>query len=225
MNLSEAIIWAKIEGLSVMEIARAISWKAGTIHHLLRDNGVIGHIEKRNRPLQLPQIDTMIISALKDQKLSFERWAKGWGWDFEEAIAKLSQPVNYQCQPSVAIHLAMNRDLPHEYLKVYQREVTSFKSLAYSLRIDRHSYSMEWDTILKKYSCKVIGRESDPDAPIGTDRRADIALTNLLNALKQERQVKSILNAVAMLAESDCYKMFKRNSPADTESHLEGICS
>lgn len=200
MNLSEAIIWAKTEGLSVIEIARAISWKAGTIHDLLRDSGVISHIEKRSRPLQLPQIDTMIISALKDQKLSFERWTKGWGWDLDEAIAQLSQPVNNQCQISVAIHGALNRDLPLEYLKSYQVEVASFKSPSYPLTIAHHSYAIEWDPCLQKYKCRVVGRESDQDAPIGTDCKPDQALADLQNALKQERQVKSLQNAVAMLA-------------------------
>lgn len=224
MNILEAIIWAKNEGLSVMEIARAISWKAGTVHDLLRDNGVIGQIENKKRPFQLPRIDNMIICALKDQKLSFERWAKGWGWDLEEAITQLSQPVNYQCQLSVAIHGALNRDLPHEYFKTYQGEVASFKSPAYPRKIDHHSYTIEWDSSLQKYKCRVVGRESDPDAPVGTDCKPDQALVDLQHALKQERQVKSLRNAVAMLAESYCNQMVKEDFPADTESHLEEIC-
>lgn len=222
MNLSEAIIWAKTEGLSVVEIGKAISWKAGTIHDLLRDNGVISHVERRNRQLQLPQIDDMIISALKTQKLSFERWVKGWGWDLEEAITQLSRPVNCQCQLSVAIHCALNRDLPYEYFKTYEKEVASFKSPAYPRKIDHHSYTIEWDPNLQKYKCKVVGRENELDAPVGTDCKPDLALANLQQALKQERQVKTLQKAVAMLADY-CQKSVQE--PLENDEIKGEICS
>lgn len=216
MDISEAIVWAKIRGLSEIEIARAISWKAGTVYDLLKSYGVIDHVEERNMSA-LPPISNVIIQALINHKLPFEKWVNGWEFDLNEAIEQLGWPVNEQSQISMAIHCALNRDLPDEYFKIYQKEVTLFKSPAYTRKIERHTYCIYWDSGINKYKSKVAGRESDPDVPIGTDRKADMALSNLLNALKQERQVKSILNAVAMLAESNCYQAAAETNNANPE--------
>ena len=224
MNLAEAIVWAKTRGLSEIEIARAICWKAGTVYDLLQSYGVIDHVENRNMSAQ-PPISNVIIQTLAKHKLSFEKWVNGWEFDLNESIEQLGWTVNTQNPISMAVHRALNRDMPDEYFKIYREELISFKSPAYTRKIDRHTYSTDWDSGINKYKSKVVGRESDVDAPVGVDYKPERALDALLKALKQERQVKSILNAVAMLAESDCYKMFKRNSPADAESHLEGICS
>jgi hypothetical protein len=216
MNLTEAIYWGKIRGLSEIEIARAISWKAGTVYELLNRYGVVDHVEKRNMT-SLPHISNVIIQTLEKHGLSFEKWANGWEFDLNESIEQLGWTVNTQNPISMAVHRALNRDMPDEYLKIYREEVTSFKSPAYTRKIDRHTYSTEWDPDINKYKCKVVGWESGSDAPIGIDYKPERAMDALLKALKQERQVQSIQKAVTMLAESDCCQIAAQKTHVNPE--------
>lgn len=210
MNLTEAIIWGKIEGLSVIEIARAISWRAGTVHDLLKSYGIIGHAENEYKILELfvqPTISNDIIQALTKHKLTIEKWAKGWGFDLKDAIKQLSCSVDMQNPISTAIHRALNRDLPDEYFEIYHKKVTSFKSVAYARKFDRYSYIVDWDPDSNKYKSRIVGRGTDSDAPIGIDYQPERAVEALHKVLKRERQVESLQNAVAILAGSDCCQM------------------
>jgi len=193
MKLEETIIWAKEEGgLSVCEISRALRWKAGTVHDFLRDHGVIEKLPRRTtKPPPVVGIDALILKKLFERGLSFERWAKGWGYDLDEAVGLLSSQFDDTNTDSICLHYALNRDLPVEYERVYDKAVTTAFKMPND--IDRHdSFIQEWVPEKNQYVARVVGLEGDTDAPVAMGFTAGKALENLLADFKMYKQVKHL---------------------------------
>lgn len=201
MTIEETIVWAKQEGyLSVCEIGRALRWKAGTVHDILRNNKVIEALPRRTtKPPAVIGIDALILKKLMGKGLSFERWAKGWGYNLDEAINILSKPFDETIFDSFYLHYALNRDLPVEYERVYGKALTTAFKMPNNM--DRHyTYMQKWSADKNQYVARIVELEDDPDAPTGLGFTAPKALETLLEAFKLYKQIKQLHEASKLRA-------------------------
>lgn len=86
MKIEEAIIRARRSGLSVVEIASVMCWKADSVHDFLVKQSEITPLPRCQRSPDVSEVHGAIIKGLRDQNLSLERWAHGCGRTLDEAI-------------------------------------------------------------------------------------------------------------------------------------------
>ncbi len=116
------LITSRQEGVSVLEMSRAMGWLAGTVYDVLREAGTIEPIPpRRYYGNECDGIHPRFLNAMNQVQLSPRRWARSWGYELSEVAEYTSESADMSDPDVKALHKALSRDFNREYLALYKR--------------------------------------------------------------------------------------------------------
>lgn len=198
MDIIEKIVEAKDSGLTVMEIAKVLTWKYATVHEILMKSGSISPIRRDGKPPEAA-IDARILKAMKAQGITFERWAKGFGFDLQEADMILGQPMDLDDDESVVLHRGLCADFFSEYRLVYGCIAILPLKLPRG-KVTNYTYRIEWVREKYKYFCVIteLDEQLDDKAPFGSGLTPELALASAQDSLKVWKQIGRLEKAIIL---------------------------
>jgi len=148
--LNNTILEAFTEGMSIVEIARALREDhIEQVHSLIRYAKLIPAMEPRDR--RTNGVDCRLVVAMQKVGYSFGRWCMGWHFDPDNAKAVIKD-MPCEENPS-AVHQALKRDFPATYYRIYDGIE---QNTAEEPPAAHHSITINWDPECEQYVAKII---------------------------------------------------------------------